>query len=279
MLHCTAMWREACRVLVREPFEALDRLQGGPPSGPRSAGFKAMFALVSAAVLLTLMNFLVLSGEFQGRVARTFLEAASALPDGPARDRILDLAPLYRHVAWSLGCLCFYFAIPAALVRGVFREPLVAYGLSPRGFLRHLPIYVILFVPVAVAVVGVSYTRAFQATYPFYHDPDGLLDLLTWEFFYCLQFFALEFFFRGYLVHAMKERLGAMAVFAMVVPYCMIHFQKPMAEALAAILAGTVLGVLSLRTNTIWGGVAIHSAVAVSMDVASLVQRGWRPEG
>ncbi len=273
------MWRAVHRALIQDPFEALDRLRGLPPSGPRTPGFKAVFALVTAAVLLTLMNFLVLSGEFQGRVARAFLEAVSALPDGAARERLLDLAPLYRHVAWSLGCLCFYFVVPAALVRAVFQEPLAAYGLSPRGFVSHLPTYVVLFVPVAAAVAGASYTRAFQATYPFYHDPAGLSDLLIWEFFYCLQFFALEFFFRGYLVHAMKERLGAMAVFAMVVPYCMIHFQKPMAEALAAILAGTVLGVLSLRTNTIWGGVAIHSAVAVSMDVASLLQRGWRPAG
>jgi hypothetical protein len=29
-----------------------------------------------------------------------------------------------------------------------------------------------------------------------------------------------------------------------------------------------------LRTNTIWGGVVIHCAVAITMDVASLVQRG-----
>lgn len=272
------MWRRLLRALVLEPFEALDRLQGGPPSGPRSPTFKAVFALVSAAVLLTLMNFLVLSGDLQSRAARLLLEAASALPDGPLRDWLLGLAPLYRHVAWSLGCATFYFAIPAILIRAVFREPLTAYGLSPRGFLRHLPKYVVLFVPVALAVVAVSSTRAFQATYPFYHDPSGLSDLFIWELFYCFQFLALEFFFRGYLVHAMKGRLGSLAVFAMVVPYGMIHFQKPMAEALAAILAGTVLGVLSLRTNTIWGGVAIHSAVAVMMDAASLIQRGWRPE-
>ncbi len=225
------------------------------------------------------MNFVVLSGDFQSRVARSLLGAVSSLPDSPIRAWLLDLAPLYRNVVWSLGCVSFYFIFPALIVRLVFREPLKAYGLSPRGFLRHLPTYVLLFLPVAVAVAGVSFTRAFQATYPFYHHPAGFVDLLIWEFFYCLQFFALEFFFRGYMVHAMKERLGAMAVFAMVVPYCMIHFQKPMAEALAAILAGTVLGVLSLRTNTIWGGVAIHSAVAVSMDVASLIQRGWRLTG
>lgn len=277
MLHFVPMRCVFLTTLLRDHFEALDRFQDLPPSGVRSPTFKAVFALVTSAVLLTLMNFLVLSGDLQSRFARLLLHAASALPESPLRDHLLNLAPLYRHIVWSCGCVAFYFVIPGLFVRAVFREPLTAYGLSPRGFVHHLPKYVVLFVPVAVAVVIVSDTPAFQATYPFYHNPSGLWDLFVWEFFYCLQFFALEFFFRGYLVHAMKERLGSLAVFAMVVPYCMIHFQKPMAEALAAILAGTVLGVLSLRTNTIWGGVAIHSAVAVLMDVASLIQRGWEP--
>lgn len=275
VLHCDAMWRELYKALVSAQIEALDRCI--TPTGPRSPTFKAVFALVSSAVLLTLVNFVVLSSDFQRSAARALLDAVSLLPDGWLRESLLGLAPLYRHMAWSLGCTCFYFVIPALLVRIVLQEPLSSYGLSPRGFVRHLPVYVCLFVPVLLAVIAVSFTKAFQATYPFYHHPAGIEDLIIWEVFYCLQFFALEFFFRGFLVHAMKERLGAMAVFAMVVPYCMIHFQKPMAEALAAILAGTVLGVLSLRTNTIWGGVAIHSAVAVSMDVASLLQRGWAP--
>jgi len=262
---------------VLEWFDAMDREPEAPPRGPRSAAFKAVFVLVSGAVLLTCLNFIVLSGEFQGFVASQFREAVAGLDEGPLRQTLLEWSPLYRHAAWSLGCVTFYFLVPAVLVRVVFRQPLRDYGISPRGFVRHLPVYLALFVPVALAVVAASYTRAFQSTYPFYHDPSGVVDLAVWEFFYGLQFFALEFFFRGYLVHGMKERLGSMAVFAMVVPYCMIHFQKPMAEALAAILAGTVLGVLSLRTRTIWGGVAIHCAVAVSMDIASLAQRGWTP--
>jgi membrane protease YdiL (CAAX protease family) len=66
----------------------------------------------------------------------------------------------------------------------------------------------------------------------------------------------------------------------MVVPYCMIHFGKPFLEALAAIAAGIVLGTLALKTRSIWCGVLIHVSVAISMDVAALVQRGeilWTP--
>jgi membrane protease YdiL (CAAX protease family) len=65
-----------------------------------------------------------------------------------------------------------------------------------------------------------------------------------------------------------------MAVFVMIVPYNMIHFQKPGLEALAAILGGLVLGSLSLKTRSIWWGAMLHLAVAGTMDVLSLVQRG-----
>ena len=73
----------------------------------------------------------------------------------------------------------------------------------------------------------------------------------------------------------LKYRYGWKSILFMVVPYCMIHFPKPALEALAAIIAGTVLGILALRTRNIWGGVLIHVAVAVWMDMASLIQRGW----
>ena len=38
-------------------------------------------------------------------------------------------------------------------------------------------------------------------------------------------------------------------------------------------IAGSALGVLSLRTRTIMGGFTIHVAVAISMDIAALAMR------
>jgi len=60
----------------------------------------------------------------------------------------------------------------------------------------------------------------------------------------------------------------------MTIPYCMIHFGKPLPETLAAIIAGVVLGVLSLKINIIWLGVAIHFSVAITMDFCFLWQNG-----
>ena len=56
----------------------------------------------------------------------------------------------------------------------------------------------------------------------------------------------------------------------MIIPYCMIHYGKPLPETLGAIGAGILLGTIAMRTRSIWGGVIIHVAVAVTMDVLAL---------
>jgi membrane protease YdiL (CAAX protease family) len=68
--------------------------------------------------------------------------------------------------------------------------------------------------------------------------------------------------------------MGYTAVWASLVPYTMIHFEKPLAECLGAIVAGWVLGTLSLRTGSMWWGAAIHTAVAWGMDLLSLGHQG-----
>lgn len=124
----------------------------------------------------------------------------------------------------------------------------------------------------------VSFSKQFQTAYPFY-SPKDTSDLFpyffVWEIFYVLQFFALEFFFRGFMVHGLKQKMGIYSVAAMVVPYCMIHFTKPLPECIGSVFAGLILGVLSFRTGSVWLGALIHIAVALSMDWLSLWQRGF----
>lgn len=76
------------------------------------------------------------------------------------------------------------------------------------------------------------------------------------------------------MVHGLKPRLGVSAVFVMVLPYCMIHFEKPLLESLAAIVAGVALGALSYRYRSIWLGIALHCSVALTMDVMALWRKG-----
>ena len=54
----------------------------------------------------------------------------------------------------------------------------------------------------------------------------------------------------------------------------MIHFAKPLPETLGSIVTAIALGTLALRTRSIYGGVVIHCAVAWSMDLFALWQKG-----
>jgi len=88
---------------------------------------------------------------------------------------------------------------------------------------------------------------------------------------YALQFFGVEFFFRAFLTRGLAPIAGAASIFIALVPYCMIHFPKPMPEAFGSIITGIVLATIAMRTKTIWGGVFVHVAVAVAMDAMSIL--------
>jgi membrane protease YdiL (CAAX protease family) len=75
------------------------------------------------------------------------------------------------------------------------------------------------------------------------------------------------------MVHSLKKQFGIYSIFIMMIPYCMIHFGKPMSETLGAIFAGIILGALSLKSNSIWLGVLLHFSVAIAMDCFALLHR------
>jgi membrane protease YdiL (CAAX protease family) len=161
---------------------------------------------------------------------------------------------------------------------GFFKDKFSNYGLSIKGALKDYKIYLLLIGIMLPIVITASFTESFQHKYPFYklQEGEGLFPrFFIWECLYLLQFFAVEFFFRGFMLHGNKQRFGFYSILVMTIPYCMIHFGKPLPETLAAIVAGLVLGVLSLKSNSIWLGVAIHFSVAITMDFCSLWQKGY----
>jgi membrane protease YdiL (CAAX protease family) len=234
-----------------------------------------LVALVTGAVCLTAMEYLGNSDAYfvlldwlreHGRD-----EWVTALRDS-------EYATLLEFVWWSGWRVLGYFVIPAATLK-LGRQKIREHGLETRGFLEHAWMYALAYLVVLVCVIAVSFTEEFSTYYPFYKLASrSWFDFVAWELLYAAQFFSLEFFFRGYWLAACKRAMGSQAIFAMVVPYCMIHFGKPGVEALAAIVAGVVLGTLSMKTRSIWSGFLIHVSVAISMDVAALLQTSGLPQ-
>ena len=186
-------------------------------------------------------------------------------------------AELYRLIYWASNVIFFYVIPPFILIRFVFKEKFAEYGLGFKGAFKDYKVYGAMLLVMIPLVLFFSTTKSFQARYPFYDLSEGespYPNLLIWELIYFVQFFALEFFFRGFMLHGTKQKFGFYSVFVMTIPYCMIHFGKPLPETIAAIIAGIVLGTFSLKSKSIWLGVAIHYSVAITMDLCSLWQKG-----
>jgi len=264
-------FRRLLRWGLLDHLEAIDRQTLRPDA---TSDRNLLISLYTSCSVIFLLNYVVLDGQIQRAVATWLLESLSLgrrVGDEIHRE---DLR-LTMRITWTLGCSFLYLVVPSAIHVWVLKRPFRELGLVAGGFLRHLWIYLLLFIPVLGSVVVVSFDPSFQNTYPFYHEPGSVPRLIAWELFYGLQFLSLEVFFRGFMLSEFKYRLGWRSAFIMIIPYCMIHFTKPWPEALGSILAGTVLAFLALRTGSILGGVFIHVAVAWSMDIASLYQRGW----
>lgn len=189
-------------------------------------------------------------------------------------------AELWQLVYWALVSFAYYVLLPLAVIVFVFRESPAKYGLKFKGLFFGWKAYLLMASVILPVVVLVSFSPEFVHTYPFYRfrSPDKLFpQFFIWELVYILQFFSLEFFFRGFMVLGLKPHLKGYSILAMTIPYCMIHFSKPLPECIGSIFAGLILGAMSYRTGSVWLGAALHVAVALTMDVLSLWHRGILP--
>lgn len=176
-------------------------------------------------------------------------------------------AELSYHLWWVGGTLLTGALIPLLVLLALGMKP-SELGCRFRASRADRQLYLALFLLILPVIWLVSLRPDFRASYPLFRAAGGPLsvDSLVFEAAYCLQFFAVEFFFRGVLVLGLKPALGPYAVLTMLAPYCMLHFHKPFAESLGAIVAGAVLGTLAYRSETILYGWFLHYAVALTMD-------------
>jgi membrane protease YdiL (CAAX protease family) len=260
---------------------------------------RVVVVLVTTAVVCVLIEYVAMSNRYGATVAMLDLvglhDAACWL------DRSMDAWEVERHCAivlenpelrssvnvagdvrferqayWGVWALLAYLVVPLTIARlaGIRASEL---GLRVRGAFAEWRVYLAMVAVMMPVVWLISRNESFLETYPFYEVQVGeplWPRFATAELFYFGQFFALEFFFRGFVLHGLRPRLGAAAVLVMIVPYCMIHFGKPLPETLGAIVAGLLLGALSLKSRSIVPGAMVHVAVALAMDFAALARKG-----
>lgn len=149
------------------------------------------------------------------------------------------------------------------------------YGLSNKGFeIKPYLIMLCIMIPF-IFIAGES--DSFQRIYPRYKpeiaENNGLLSeyfsITFFEIFYFFRFFAVEVFFRGFLVIGLSKLIDKKAILPIAILYSAWHFGKPLGEAIGAFFGGYILGILAYKTESIYGGIMIHYGVALLMELSA----------
>ena len=260
---------------------ALDEIDAEPPSYTlnRKQTLRRVFAvLATVSVCLLLIHYL----KYSSVLVALLRDIATA--QGHDQNHWIKalqdtgFANMAYYVWWTSWHVVGYVLLPWIVIRFVMKEKMRDMGWRFNDTARHWRGYLLLLTPILFFIFLVSFREDFLNHYPFYKLAGrSWFDFLAWEALYLTQFICLEFFFRGFFVQALRPAIGANAVWVMCVPYLMIHFPKLWPEATGAILFGLFLGILALRSRSIWGGFFVHAGVAVGMDLTSMLKQGNIP--
>ena len=155
------------------------------------------------------------------------------------------------------------------------------FGFTTKGFDKSP--YLIMMLIMTPLLIWASFDESFLRAYPTYQPgrAETFWEISHWvtfsgyEILYAITFMALEILFRGFLIFEMEKYLGDRVVIPMVCVYCTLHFGKPMMECISSIFGGFILGVIALRTRSVFGGIWVHVFIALGMDLLAFLQETY----
>ena len=119
----------------------------------------------------------------------------------------------------------------------------------------------------------VSATSAFAEKYP--HLSSAKSDwntLFIYEAGMLFYMIAWEFIWRGFMLFGLEKKFGYYSVFIQMIPFVILHNGKPFLETFGAIFGGIALGILALRTRSIYYCIIVHIGVMYSIDFISTLR-------
>jgi len=175
--------------------------------------------------------------------------------------------PDFTIFGWMFNQVIGYLLIPLFIIR-LFKERPGDYGWQTKR-VKSLWWWVILICPVIISgMFFVSQMDQFQKYYPIYrYGKETLVLFILYEFAVVALLFSWEFFLRGFMLFGLEKKFGKFTVLIQLIPFVLMHSQKPALEVYAAIAGGFILGVIGLRTRSFIPGLILHVVLLLSLDM------------
>ncbi|MBI3883628.1 MAG: CPBP family intramembrane metalloprotease [Sphingobacteriales bacterium] len=192
---------------------------------------------------------------------------------------VLETMTFIYRCAQSLGTVFFYL-IPIGLYWFfVDKKKMPFYGFGVKKF--KVKPYLIMLACMFPLLLAASFRDDFLQNYPIYYNNgfNQLTFIPQWlaiplfELCYGLNFIMVEFLFRGFMVIALAETIGINAILPMATVYCVFHFGKPWGETISSFFGGTILGVVTYNSRSIYGGIMVHLGIAFMMELLAFLQK------
>lgn len=180
---------------------------------------------------------------------------------------------LIEYLYWFIGDFITFLILPVLIIKFFIKEKISNYGLRIGDYkvgLKITLIYILIMLPL---VWFVSSQNSFANVYP--HLPsarDSWTVFLIYELGLIIYILAWEFVWRGFMLFGLYEKFGLYSIFIQMIPFVILHNGKPMLETFGSILAGLALGILALRTKSIFYCVLAHMSVMFSIDLFSTLR-------
>ena len=180
---------------------------------------------------------------------------------------------LVEFFYWYTGDFIVFFIIPLLIIKLIFKEKLVDYGIAIGDAGAGIKI-TIAFVLIMIPFIWFfTSQQSFSLTYPLlYQARDSWKIFFIYEIGLVFYLFAWEFIWRGFMLFGLKEKFGYYAVIIQMLPFVILHNGKPPLETFGAIAGGLALGILAYRTRSIYYCIITHSIIMFSIDLISTLR-------
>ena len=216
--------------------------------------------------MLTFVRGLFSGAQFKATIAILYVCVAASV----WKTAIFPTEGFWPGTYRIFGAFLLLGVIPAGIVKYIFREKLVDYGLGLGDWPRTVRSTLIMMPLLIFLGYMTGCDKSFLNVYPLNPAirPGAavsvfLLHLASYLFYYV----GWEFMFRGFLQKATQSQAGPFtAILIQTMASTMLHYGHPASEVFGAILGGLFWGFLAYKTRSLWAGFIQHTILGFTLD-------------